>query len=211
MSRKTRVVPGAVRNTRSRAALLNAATDLLASGDSDFSITTITKAADVSPQTLYNHFATKEALLIEAAAAALVEFEKYMFERVKSIESPLEQFAANLRLFGRASDTHPHYAAIIANSPISILGGAKGYSPGVAKHVAKLTKAGFIKPADVEIALISTASLLEQVVVLRMKNRNISESRVDDFVCQCLQLFGLTPNKARKLVNQPLPVWPFKT
>lgn len=208
MAHKKAVVPPASRNTRSRLALLRAAQELLASGDSDFSIAAITKAAEVVPQTLYNHFDTKEALLAEAKSSALIDFESYMFEREKNVKDPLEKFTLNLRLFGRASDTHPHFAAIISNSPLWVLIGDEGYSPVFAEHGKALKKAGLIKVEDLEISLIATASLLEHVVVLRKKNPSIPEKRVDDFVYQCLLLFGITPSKARKLVNLPLPVWP---
>ena len=195
------------RNTRIRAALIRAALDLLAEGEFNFSVAAITKAAEVVPQTLYNHFETKEALLTEAKAAAMAEFEKYMFEREKDVEDPLEKFVLNLRLFGRAPDTHPHFAAIITNSPLWVLMGKTGYSPVFGVHGNELKKAGLIKVEDLEIALIATASSLEHIVVLRANNPSIPEKRVDDFVYQCLLIFGITPSKAKKLVNLPLPIW----
>ena len=208
MAHKKVVAMPISRNTRSRTALLRAAQELLASGDSDFSIAAITKAAEVVPQTLYNHFETKEALLAEAKASALTDFEKYMFERESKVQDLLERFTLNLRLFGRASYTHPHFAAIISNSPLWVLVGELGYSPVIAAHGKALMKAGLIKVEDLEIALIATASLLEHVIVLRTKNSAIPEKRVDDFVYLCLLHFGISPSKARKLVDLPLPVWP---
>jgi len=210
MRRATSKSPEVTRNTRSRSALLKAAHHLLAEGGGDLSVVQIARVAEVSPQTLYNHFDSKESLLTEAKSQALKEFESYMFERGKSIESPLEEFAVNLRLFGRAPDTHPYFAALITNSPLWVLMGDTGYSPVFATKAKALVKLGLIKPRDLEISLIATASLLEHVIALRVKNKSISEKRVDEFVYHCLFGFGISEAKARKLVQSPLPPWTSK-
>lgn len=198
------------RNTRSRSALLRAAHQLLAEGGGDLSVTRIAKAAEVSPQTLYNHFESKESLLTEAKSLALVEFESYMFERGKGIESPLEQFTVNLRLFARAPQTHPHFAELITNSPLWVLMGETGYSPVFASKAKALVRLGLIKPINLDISLIATSSLLEHVIALQVKNELFSEKRVDEFVFHCLVGFGISEAKARKLVESPLPTWSFK-
>jgi AcrR family transcriptional regulator len=196
------------RKTRSRTALLRAAQDLIASGATDMSVKAVTELAEVSPQTLYNQFPHKEALLAEAKASALVDFETYMFERGKDITVPLEQFALNLRLFGRAPDTHPHFAAVIANSPLWVLVGKTGYSPVFAAFTASLIEAGLLAPEDVEFALVSTAASLEHIVVLRLNDPSIPESRVDDLVFRNLLHFGISRARARRLISKPLPTWP---
>lgn len=196
------------RKTRSRAALLRAAQDLIASGSNDLSVKAIAERAEVSPQTLYNQFPDKDALLAEAKASALGDFETYMFDRGRNVTSPLEQFALNLRLFGRAPDTHPHFAAVIANSPLWVLVGATGYSPGVAAFAQSLIDRGLLNPADLELALISTAASLEHIIVLRINDPRIPESRVDDLVFLNLLDLGVGRQKARRLVELPLPPWP---
>jgi len=193
------------RNTRSRSALIRAAHDLLADGSGDLSVSQIARTAEVSPQTLYNHFDSKESLLTEAKQVGLKEFELYMFERGKNIESPLEQFTVNLRLFARAPDTHPQFASLIVNSPLWVLMGETGYSPVFATHAKNLMKLKLIKPHNLEISLIATASLLEHVIALRIRNKSIPEKRVDEFVFHCLLGFGISEAKARKLVQLPLP------
>ena len=202
--------PDVTRNTRSRSALLKAARQLLAEGGGDLSVTQIAKAAEVSPQTLYNHFESKESLLTEAKTLAMMEFESYMFERGKDIESPLEEFAVNLRLFSRAPHTHPHFAELITNSPLWVLMGDTGYSPVFASKAKALVKLGLIKPINLDISLITTSSLLEHVVALQVKNKEFSEKRIDEFVFHCLVGFGISDAKARKLVESPLPPWSFK-
>jgi AcrR family transcriptional regulator len=200
--------PTTQRRTRSRAALLRAAQDLIASGATDLSVKAIAEIAEVSPQTLYNQFPHKDALLAEAKASALGDFETYMFERGRDVAAPLEQFALNLRLFGRAPDTHPHFAAVIANSPLWVLVGQTGYSPRLAAFAGSLADAGVLAPDDLELALITTAASLEHIIVVRMNDRSIPDSRVDDLVRRNLLDFGVTRAKARRLVDLPLPLWP---
>jgi len=196
------------RRTRSRAALLRAAQDLIASGSADLSVKAISEIAEVSPQTLYNQFPDRDALLAEAKASALSDFETYMLERGRSVTAPLEQFALNLRLFGRAPDTHPRFAAVIANSPLWVLVGQTGYSPRFAAFTQSLIDSGLLAPDDVELALISTAASLEHIIVARMHDQSIPESRVDDLVYRNLLDFGIRRAKARRLADLPLPPWP---
>ncbi len=199
------------RKTRSRAALLRAAQDLMASGSSELSVRDLTERAEVSPQTLYNQFDSKEILLAEAKAAALGEFERYMVERGKDVVDPLEIFTLNLRLFGRAPDTHPYFAAIISNSPLWVLVGETGYAPALASFAGSLIEAGLLRPDDVDLALISTAASLEHLVVLRRNDPSIPASRVDDLVIRNLVDLGVSRTVARRLVCRPLPPWPVAT
>lgn len=199
------------RRTRSRGALLRAAQDLIASGATDLSVKAVAELAEVSPQTLYNQFPDKEALLAEAKASALVDFETYMLERGKGVTAPLEQFALNLRLFGRAPDTHPRFAAVIANSPLWVLVGKTGYSPVLAEFTASLTEAGLLSPEDADLALITTAASLEHMVVLRLNDPSIPEGRVDDLVFRNLLDFGISRAKSRRLISKPLPIWPHES
>ena len=54
------------RKARTRAALVEAAQVLLAEGRTNVAVTTITEAADLGTGSFYNHFASKDALAIEA-------------------------------------------------------------------------------------------------------------------------------------------------
>ena len=196
------------RRTRSREALIRAAQELVAERGTDVSTHDVAARAEVSPQTLYNHFPSKEALLAEAAADAIARFEDYLEQRTRDVHDPLEQLCVNMRLFGRIVDSHPQLAAVLAGSTNRALAGPDGFTVAAARHVAPMADSGLITPDDLGLALMGVVASTERLVALRVADPSIGPERADALAFQNLLLFGVPRSRALRLVGLPLPPWP---
>src|SRR5689334_24205499 len=105
------------RKARTRAALVAAARELLASRDAaEVSIQEITDAADVGFGSFYNHFETKEDLFRAAVASTVEEWALFRDEAVAALDDPAEVFAASFRMAGRLQRQAPELARALLNS-----------------------------------------------------------------------------------------------
>ena len=191
--------------TRSQRALIAATRSFLKNGDSDFTIVDVANAAETSVQTIYNHFSNREGLIAAAVQNAIDEFQSDMLQATTSLSDPLEQLSTSMRLFGRLPESHPHLASIVVNAPRFALAGPRGYTPEALIHVTGLKEAGLIFPSNLELALTATVASIERLMYLRSIDPSRSVNEVDELAEMNLLVFGISPEKARELVQRPLP------
>ena len=118
------------RKARTRAALVAAARELLASRDpAEVSIQEITDTADVGFGSFYNHFESK-AELFDAAIEEVFEEQGALFDALTAeMEDPAEVFASSVRMTVRMAKTHPQVAKIFQRTGLRYLDASNGLAP----------------------------------------------------------------------------------
>ena len=190
---------------RNHAALLKAAQGVLAEIGPSASIDQFAEGAEVSVSTIYKHFENKEALIAAAFIAAFKDWEIWTDSVLESSSDPLVELVIPMRLFLRLPKTHPHYSAMIAKNLAEV---PKYYSvtqDGLVLHIKELIKKKIlvVDNFEVRIRIISAslfAGLAEQIL-----NPAAKESDADVTLEVILEILGVSPAKAKKLANGPLP------
>ena len=110
------------RKVRTRAALVAAARELLASRDpAAVSIQEITDTADVGFGSFYNHFESKVELF-DAAIEEVFEEQGALFDALTAeMEDPAEVFASSVRMTVRMTKTHPQVTKIFQRTGLRYL------------------------------------------------------------------------------------------
>lgn len=203
------VNPG--KSTRSQRAIIRVTQQFLAEGNIDFRLQEVFKRAEVVPQTFYNHFGNRQTLLTAAVDAAMSEWEADMLQATSNIVDPLEQLATNMRLFVRMSQSHPGLAAVIIAGQSMAPTGRQGYTDEAFRQLSELQAQGLIKPLNLKLALMAVVAATERLMQLRTIDKKRPLSEIDELVFQNLVLLGVSPRKAKKLIERELPTFPAKT
>ena len=196
------------RKARTRAALIAAARELLASRDpGDVSIQEITETADVGFGSFYNHFETKNELF-EAAIDEVLEEHGALFDAVTAgMEDPAEVFAASVRLTARLPKTHPQVAKIMHRVGLRYMEAPNGLAPRALRDLTAARGSGRFQIDDPAVALACTAGAVLGVVHLGTINSKPSaiDRASDELAVNLLRMFGLPPDEAREIATRKLP------
>jgi AcrR family transcriptional regulator len=196
------------RKARTRAALVAAARELLASRDpADVSIQEITDTADVGFGSFYNHFETKNDLF-EAALEEVLEEHGALFDAVTTgMDDPAEVFAASVRLTARLPKTHPQIAKIMYRVGLRYLETANGLAPRALRDLTVAKEAGRFEIDDPSVALACTAGAVLGVVRLGTVNSKPGaiDRASDELAVNLLRMFGLPSGEAREVATRKLP------
>ena len=185
-------------------ALLDAAEELLAAGQHDVSVATITAAAGVGVGSFYNHFDDKDSLFELAAQRAFARFEAELVPLTEHIANPAERLCTRVRLFCRISESHPRLARIVVNAAPQCLLSPVGYSPAFESDAVAGVAEGVLDGADLDLKLLSIAAGAERLVGQAVIFPPLSEARVDEFAGVALQILGMPRTKARRMARRPL-------
>ena len=209
-TRKKPTPPNAGRKSayvaRNRAALLRASQRVLAEIGPEASIDQFAEAAEVSVSTIYKHFDNKEALIAAAYIEAFHDWELWADEQLKGIDDPLEDLVMPMRLFLRVKKTHPVYAAMSARNLADIPKYFHGTEEGLVEHIAELMKKKIIEIESPAIRIRSISASLLAGLADQLLNPAATEKDADATVEVILSILGISPAKAKKLANGPLPV-----
>jgi AcrR family transcriptional regulator len=97
-----------------RELILDAATQVIADrGYEGASLDEIADAAGISKPVIYDHFASKKALLLSLLESHSEEMLAFLVERVGAERTPERQLAAGLGAFFEFIEEHPHHAPLI--------------------------------------------------------------------------------------------------
>ena len=196
------------RKARTRAALIAAARELLASRDpADVSIQEITETADVGFGSFYNHFQAKNELF-DAAIDEVLEEHGALFDAVTAdMDDPAEVFAASVRLTARLPKTHPQVAKIMHRVGLRYLESPNGLAPRALRDLSAAKAAGRFQVDDPAVALACTAGAVLGVVHLGTINSKPSaiDRASDELAVNLLRMFGLPTDEAREIATRKLP------
>lgn len=196
------------RKARTRAALVGAARDLLASREpAEVSIQEITDAADVGFGSFYNHFDNK-ADLFDAAIEEVVEEHGALFDVLTAdMDDPAEAFASSVRMTVRMARTHPQIAKIILRTGLRYLDAPNGLAPRALRDLRRAKDSGRFAIDDPAVALACTGGALLGVLALTAVDRDPTaiDAAADELAVNLLRMFGLSHDEAGEIAGRPLP------
>jgi AcrR family transcriptional regulator len=193
---------------RNRASLLRASQQVLAGIGPGASIDQFAEAAEISVSTIYKHFDSKEALIAAAYLEAFHDWEIWADELLHGIEDPLEELVMPMRLFLRLKKTHPLYAAMSAQNLADLPRYFHGTEEGLIEHIGELMKKKIISIESPAIRIRSISACILAGLADQLLNPAANDSDADATVEVILSILGITPAKAKKLANGPMPNLP---
>jgi len=190
---------------RRRAELVASAQHTIGESGIEAPIEQFAAEAGVSVATLYKHFGSKDGLLISAAVDAQQRWEAWMVEVVSVLPTEIEKFVAAARLVLRAIELQPDLAHMgcsimrTARPDLSVLIG------DLLDRAKRLAAEGAVQSDQLERRVrLYFACLIEEF----QRQGSLPKPKpkeADAAVELALGLLGVTPARAKKLVQAPLP------
>lgn len=194
------------RRARTRAALVGAASTLLAQGRTAVSIQEITDLAGVGFGSFYNHFDSKDELYEAAVQSALVAHSEFLTATVSGIEDPAERFAASLRLTCGLQRELPELIKVALNEGTRILNLPDGIGPQARADIADGVAQGRFTVGDQDVAFAAVGgALLGALQLLNDQPGADAEAVAVELARGLLGLLGVDVDEAARLAGQPLP------
>jgi len=188
---------------RKRAALILAAQEVLANIGPNATIEQIVNQAQVSPNTIYNHFESKEDLLSEALSQIWQDWLIWAYDGAPFGESLQTMITVCRKLF-LVGETHPLFSRVLKNTlenPDFVIRAVKGTAMENWKK-AMLASGNSVDFFETRVLLwaYSLAGIMHAVYV----NQTLSPKQADEALELSFSIWGLSPAKARKLVSQEI-------
>lgn len=194
------------RKQRTRAALIQAAQELIAAGKLNVPVLEITQAADVGMGSFYNHFESKDELF-EAAVADVLDTHGAMLDQLtEAIEDPAETFACSFRLTGRLFRRRPQECRILLVGGLNLQGSGRGLGPRALRDITAAAVAGRFSVDDPKLAVaVAGGALLGLGKLLQEEPERDDAAAADRVTEDMLRLFGLPAEEAYEICHRPLP------
>jgi AcrR family transcriptional regulator len=196
------------RKARTRAALVGAARELLASRDpAEVSIQEITDTADVGFGSFYNNFVSKADLFEAAMEEVLEEHGALFYALTAEMDDPAEIFSSSVRMTVRMAKTHPQIARIIQRTGMGCLNAPDGLAPRALRDLQQAKDAGRFVIGDPAVALACIAGAVFGVLALTTSNPKPKaiDAAADEVSANLLRMFGLPDDEAREIARRTLP------
>ena len=194
------------RRAATRAALVQAAQQLIAEGRTDVPISTITELADVGFGSFYNHFKAKEQLFSVAFAEAMEGFSLTLGRLIKGVDDPARAVAIGFRVIGRVAEVAPGFASLVTRSgPASLL--FDGALRQTSVHlIGRGIRSGRFSLPSAEVAYAAIGgSLLGVVSWLLSEPGESTEDVVDALAAGVLRMLGLPDDESELIAREELP------
>lgn len=191
---------------RTRAALISAAAELLASpGGLDASVQQITDRADVGVGSFYNHFTSKAELFDAAIAETLDRYGELFDQASAGIEDPAEVFANGIRMTMHLTKTHAQLTGTLLTIGFRLMTSDGGLAPRALRDLRRAGETGRLRITDYPAALACTAgSLLGCLQLLATDPGTDIDALADTLATNLLCMFGLSLDDARAVATKPL-------
>jgi AcrR family transcriptional regulator len=162
-------------------------------------------AANVAKGTFYNHFATREALLLAVAAAVADKVDLHLLPAYAGSKDPALRIAVALKYFVRMSEMKPVWGWLIVRM-IPIVGGpvSEGMRKGVVADLAAGKRKGRLQFSSMD------AAVAYGMGVLLMSVRTVLTGRMpkdfgETMAAMLLQGYGVQRDEANRIASLPLP------
>ena len=194
------------RKERTRAALVRAAQELLASGHAhDASIKTITELADVGFGSFFNHFANKTELFDAAHSEVAQRYEDWLDERLEGVSDPLRRLALSIRYTGRLHLTHPEEARLLIGQFAVLYAGKAPLDGRIRADVVGAIAAVAPTSADGSSTAIAAGGAIGAVLAAASSLPEEDRAQLaDSLVGDVLRLIGADPAVIDTLAHEPL-------
>jgi len=195
------------RKSRTRSALIQAATELALKDGTNVSIQAITEAADVGFGSFYNHFSSKEELFTAVAHQALAGWETDVRERLNSEADLMQHLANYLRLYVRMNKTHPDLARILNRTAPEMTEYPFEYSTQFQLGLEALAATGQLAIPNVSLCVLAIRSALKQVLAIREKSSKFTDLEADQMVEMMLVMMSVPDKEIKRVMSGQLPAF----
>jgi AcrR family transcriptional regulator len=191
---------------RNRAALILATQELLGKKGWVATIEEVASNAEVSVSTIYQHFDSKEELFRACVLEAWVTFETWAVEGAAGAKDPLEQLVVPMRLFFRATTSHPMFARMIEKNPNHIGPVLPDLAKNLVLEMHQLVKAKVIDVDHLDIRIANLKAVLLQIFLRQLNEKNSKPVEADLALALALPMIGISPAKATAITTTSLPI-----
>lgn len=199
------------RRSRTRAALIRAAQEILIEGgDEGVSIQALTDRADVGFGSFYNHFASKTELFAAAYAETFEAYVAWRDAQIPADADPIARFAMSVRLTGRLGLRRPDLAGILAYRVAEVTPGDPG-PDGPGLREALLDVLDVLRPGDpdlseTEVTVIAAAGAISAVLRVLAHRAAQDHARLADGLARdLLRMLGVDEQHIASLLTAPCP------
>jgi AcrR family transcriptional regulator len=194
------------RKERTRAALVRAAQELLATGRAhDASIKTITELADVGFGSFFNYFESKTELFDTALAEVAQRYEEWLDERLSDASDPLRRLALSIRYTGRLHLWHPEEANLLIGQFTTLYAGKAPLDGRIrADVIGAMTSLGPKRAHGSSTAIAAMGAIGAVLAAASTLPEDDRAQLADSLVADVLRLLGATDVVIEKLVDEPL-------
>lgn len=195
------------RPARTRAALIEAAQQILATSDrGEASIQEITELAGVAQGSFYNHFESKDELF-DTAIIATMEAHADLLESVTAgLTDPVEVYVVGIRYTGRLAVQLPAMRALIVRTGLRLVTADFGLTPRALRDLAAARAAGRVRVDDLaRTQAIIGGMMLGLFAYIEAHPEADAAAASDDLARSVLLLLGMDHAEAEAVVGRPLP------
>lgn len=192
------------RRERSRAALIDAAREIMSvKGVDATTIADITEAADLGFGTFYNHFKSKDEIVVAAMAAMAERFGDEIDRLIAPIKDP---FAAQVVAWNHVIElatVEPIWGWFVLRSSQTLNLMNEGLMHRFRRDVNAAVAAGKFRVVDLDVVATLIGAGILSLVNGRLSGV-LDEAQVKEGLALLISHLGMTQEKARKLVAQTL-------
>jgi len=207
MAKKNRVVTGnrqSAYSARNRARLIKDAQEILAEIGPSATIEQIAAHAEVSIQTIYNYFESKDELFVQALGEMWHGWVPWAFAQTSANADLEATFDVTRRLF-RVTETHPDFAQVLHNTLREMPEFFIRADEKTGKRVlSELASAGLLNNENFEYRYQLWESLYFGLVAAVHVTKTLSPAEADVALGIGLSVWGITEAKAKKIISRPL-------
>ncbi len=189
---------------RNRAALIVAAQEVLAEIGPSATIEDLVDKAQVSPNTIYNHFESKEKLFTEALDEIWNDWVVWAYGGTKAGES-FQAMITVLRELFRVQETHPLFSRVLRNTldnPAFVIQAVQGRG---LQDLKKVMLQGDLSSQSFDQRVLLWSYALAGILHAVHVSETLSPRQADEALEISLAIWGLSAAKAKKLVSTPIP------
>jgi len=194
------------RKERTRAALIAAAQQLLASGRAqDASIKTITELADVGFGSFFNHFENKADLFDAALTEVAARYEAWLDTRLDGVTDPLRRLSLSIRHTGRLHLSHADDAQLLIGQTTFLHAGKPALDSRIRADVVGAIEALSADAAGRTSTVIAATGAIAAVLAAAATLPQDDRAQLaDSLVADVLRLIGADSSVIDELVSEPL-------
>jgi AcrR family transcriptional regulator len=202
---KPKIDRRARRREQTRGRLIDAARTTFARQGIDATrINEITDEADVGFGSFYNHFGSKEDIVVAVAEEAAEAAAQAIDAATKNLDDPAEVVAVAHRSLVRRAREDAEWGWLLVRLEISHDLAFATLRPYAARDLERGIAAGRFSVDDPEVALIATGGALLAVIRAVLQGR-VGPEAGTHHAAGVLRILGLAPEDAAEVASRPLP------
>ena len=194
----------AERQERTRSALISAAQELLATGNSDAPISNICEQACVAVGSFYNYFSSRKELFDSAAIQVLVDYHAKLQTISARFDDPGQGIVATFRHMAHLASIDARKARIIVNAGTGAFTNYSEYAEPVIAALKASVAAGHAKCDDVNGFLVAFGGAYQNMLAFSLQDPNYDATQVDRGIAIFARALGYSEEIVDRICFGPI-------